>query len=388
MKKLLSVLAVIGLTATTTSTAVSCGCGEQVTRKELKTLITVSDLGEIEDNMKSTIISAIIEKNKATAPTEKDFQIELIDLSTRALATGIGLYEGTVIINFSLPPVEKPLSVMITEPELGAINNNQPATILKAIIDKNPDADENVYELEADSITKTGATATAKEHSGFNGSVNVTFNVRIQLDTIITEQVLERISNTSDSTVKAAIKSKNSKVTEAMYDLVANAAGVAKLTGKGDYQGDVNVYYATDIYKIELEHIVPVQQLGYIFASFRHNADLATRLKNPKLDRTLNYDYEEDPTSSYYDIYGRGDYSSQVRMYFQVSDNIRDLIAVKELGVLPDNNYNTIKDAVEKLNNGVSEFGLDNKSITETTAIVQHASNSTGSDITVHFTIG
>ncbi|MBY7703606.1 lipoprotein [Vibrio harveyi] len=209
MKKLLTILGSITMTATTGITAVACKSEEKKpdsgsnqpntpatpTKTNLSTF--VKELGEVKDKKDETIIAAFLEKNNekmgANKLANEDLKAENITdtKATISLSKDHEKYEGTVEVTFKVQtesseqttPTKTNLSTFVKE--LGEVKDKKDETIIAAFLEKNNEkmgANKLAKEdLKAENITDTKATISlSKDHEKYEGTVEVTFKVQTE----------------------------------------------------------------------------------------------------------------------------------------------------------------------------------------------------------------
>ncbi|ASZ09222.1 hypothetical protein CK556_02555 [Mesoplasma chauliocola] len=137
MKKLLSILGAVGLTATGASVAVSCS-GE-------KPESIVLALGELNNKESTTIIAAFNAKNPNNKVSDKATVKDITDTSA------------TIVDGTTEHKVTFTIKATVIELKLGELADKQPATIIAAFNAKNPN-NKVSEEATVNDITDTSAT--------------------------------------------------------------------------------------------------------------------------------------------------------------------------------------------------------------------------------------
>ncbi|WP_303662345.1 BspA family leucine-rich repeat surface protein [Williamsoniiplasma luminosum] len=226
------------------TTASVFACTKKNQKININTRIHNTNLGELENNQEQTIRRAIMDKNPD--PNSKfTFNIKDITTST-AKVEGTGEYTGTVDVTFTL---KNDLSSFIKVKALGELENDQEATIRNAIKTKNPGIEKVTFDL------KDITTSTAKvEGTGeYTGTVDVTFTIKKDISSFIKVKELGKINNNQETTITDAIISKNPTAQQATFTITNIQPTSAKVTGTGDFIGEVDVTYsiAKDISTLE-----------------------------------------------------------------------------------------------------------------------------------------
>ncbi|QHX35842.1 hypothetical protein STIUS_v1c02880 [Spiroplasma sp. TIUS-1] len=152
-------------------------------RTNISQVITTTDLGEISDNSKSTIVNKVVLKNKDI--TINDFNVEdITNNSARIVASDSSIYYGTVDVEFTIkvtnpdPNPENDLSKMIGS--LGNIDNIKTITILERFAEVNSDFKIDTNDLKLENITYSKAKLVPK-NDNFIGSLELTYRVESQV---------------------------------------------------------------------------------------------------------------------------------------------------------------------------------------------------------------
>ncbi|WP_024863609.1 lipoprotein [Williamsoniiplasma somnilux] len=262
MKKLLSVLATLGLTATAGATVIACGDKNPEAIKDLSVDLTVKDLGEITaaaaTPTSEEVLIGIVVKN---ANVQK---AELVVGDITATGASITVKEGSTVYNKLANPIAvtftvkigtvlKDLSTDLTVTNLGEITaaaaTPTSQEVLAGIVAKN--ANVQTAELVVGDITATGASITVNEGSTvYNKLANpiaVTFTVKIatvlkDLSTDLTVTNLGEITaaaaTPTSQEVLDAIVAKNANVQTAelvVGDITATGASITVNEGSTVY---------------------------------------------------------------------------------------------------------------------------------------------------------
>ncbi|AVN61798.1 hypothetical protein CG004_02405 [Mesoplasma florum] len=193
---------------------------------DLNEVITVKDLGALDNAEDATVKAALKDKNKDLDVNAIKLTISQADAITTTSYTvkvesnNPNIYTGEVtdvVFTVSTGSAEK-LDEVITVKDLGALDNAEDATVKAALKDKNKDLDVNAIKLtisQADAITTTSYTVKVESNNPniYTGEVtDVVFTVSTgsaeKLDEVITVKDLGALDNAEDATVKAALKDK------------------------------------------------------------------------------------------------------------------------------------------------------------------------------------
>ncbi|AVN59742.1 hypothetical protein, partial [Mesoplasma florum] len=195
--------------------------------EKLDEVITVKDLGALDNAEDATVKAALKDKNN-------DLDVDAIKLTisqgdaitttsytVKVESNNPNIYTGEVtdvVFTVSTGSVEK-LDEVITVKDLGALDNAEDATVKAALKDKNNDLDVDAIKLtisQGDAITTTSYTVKVESNNPniYTGEVtDVVFTVSTgsveKLDEVITVKDLGALDNAEDATVKAALKDKN-----------------------------------------------------------------------------------------------------------------------------------------------------------------------------------
>jgi hypothetical protein len=178
MKKILSLLGVVGLTATSTATVIACQ--ETVELKALGTVLTTTTLGQFTGVPNE---ARILAKVKELHPNLDETQLEVSNITevqaTIKAKADSKKYSGSVTLTFTV--VRTSLINIFSDPMIGEFMS-QPteAAIFGRLKEKYPDID--LIQLEIINLTQNGVSGTAMisakvDSKDYFGKVMVLFNV-------------------------------------------------------------------------------------------------------------------------------------------------------------------------------------------------------------------
>ncbi|AVN59741.1 hypothetical protein, partial [Mesoplasma florum] len=257
--------------------------------EKLDEVITVKDLGALDNAEDATVKAALKDKNN-------DLDVDAIKLTisqgdaitttsytVKVESNNPNIYTGEVtdvVFTVSTGSVEK-LDEVITVKDLGALDNAEDATVKAALKDKNNDLDVDAIKLtisQGDAITTTSYTVKVESNNPniYTGEVtDVVFTVSTgsaeKLDEVITVKDLGALDNAEDATVKAALKDKNNdldvdaiKLTISQADVITTTSYTVKVESNNPniYTGEVTdvVFTVTNDTRINLEGLTFTEQ--------------------------------------------------------------------------------------------------------------------------------
>ncbi|AGM26108.1 hypothetical protein SSYRP_v1c05180 [Spiroplasma syrphidicola EA-1] len=372
-------------------------------KKDLSDVITVTTLGELDNNEEQTIIDAIKAKNDQVDTNE--IQLDGVAEETKATIKtkdDSTIYNpGTVDVTFTIKQenTKKDLSDVITETTLGELDNNEEQTIIDAIKAKNDQVDTN--EIQLDGVAEeTKATIKTKDDSTiYNpGTVDVTFtikqeNTKKDLSDVITETTLGELDNNEEQTIIDAIKAKNDQVdtNEIQLDGVAEETK-ATIKTKDDSTiynpGTVDVTFTIkqENTKKDLSDVITETTLGELDNNEEQTIIDAIKAKNDQVDTNeIQLDGVAEETKATIKtkddstIYNPGtvDVTFTIKQENTKKD-LSDVITETTLGELDNNEEQTILNAIQTVNKDVdiTEIQLDGVA-EETKATIKAKDDST-----------
>ncbi|WP_339022575.1 lipoprotein [Spiroplasma endosymbiont of Crioceris asparagi] len=178
MKKLIGLLGSFGMIATSAVTIISCGKDKQLV-KDLTKLIKNTKLGALDDAKEATIIAAVITKNLDSGLKKEDIEAKIDKAKNKATITPVDTnkFTGSVEVTFTIK--SNNLADIIKNKELGYLDDAKEATIIAAVITKNPDSGLTKEDIKATVDEKNNkATIAVKNTNKFIGTVEVTFKIK------------------------------------------------------------------------------------------------------------------------------------------------------------------------------------------------------------------
>lgn len=306
MKRLLSILGTISVSATTGSTVIAC----QKNKIPISNVVPVTALGPISmaNNFPTfaELMTAIQAKNPGTSVINGE-NIRLFGqpTSTSARIQGIREYQGFLTVTYTRSdgpsPVETDLSKLITTTNLGAItmaNASQPTAeeILRGVIAKNPKAQNlTTNNFTTSNVSGTGATMTGT--NGYTGTANVTYTRETNLTNIIKTTNLGKIAMAGSTPTKEELLAGMQAVNPSAKSLTVNdfqisgsaTSTAATITGAGSYTGTVNLTYSAET---DISKLITTTNLGAISMSGStptiDELLTAIKAKNPKASNLTN----------------------------------------------------------------------------------------------------
>ncbi|WP_181021217.1 hypothetical protein, partial [Mesoplasma corruscae] len=323
---------------------------------QLNTKLITTNLNALLDNQESTIKQAIINNNSGL--TAGDFTLSNIT-TTSATAIGVGRYQGTVNVTFTIIPQ---LNTKLKTTNLNALLDNQESTIKQAIITNNSGLTAGDFTLS--NITTTSATAIGV--GKYQGEVNITFAIIPQLNTKLITTNLNALLDNQESTIKQAIINNNSGLTAGDFTLSNITTTSAIAIGVGKYQGAVNVTFTiipqlnTKLITTNLNALLDNQESTIKQAVINNNSGLTA------VDFTLS-----NITTTSATAIGVGKYQGAVNVTFTIIPQLNTKLITTNLNALLDNQESTIKQAIINNNSGftAADFTLSNITTTSATAI-------------------
>ncbi|WP_375315658.1 hypothetical protein [Spiroplasma endosymbiont of Tipula paludosa] len=345
-------------------------------RKDLSTVITNLNLGALNDNGVSTIKDAVKKLNPSLDVTEVGFS-NITDTSADIEGWSrynSNKYQGDKKVFFT---VRKDLSTVITNLNLGALNDNGVSTIKDAVKKLNPSLD--VTEVGFSNITDTSADIEGSPRYNSNkyqGDKKVTFTVRKDLSTVITNLNLGALNDNNKDAILNAVKAKNSILDASEVDVSAITDTSADIEGSPRYNSNKYQGYQKVTFTVrkDLSTVITNLNLGVLNDNSVSTIKDAVKKLNPSLDVTevgfsnitdTSADIEGSPR------YNSNKYQGDKKVFFTVRKDLFTVITNLNLGALNDNNKDAILNAVKAKNSILDASEVDVSAITDTSADIE-----------------
>ncbi|TDY55919.1 hypothetical protein JN01_0749, partial [Entomoplasma freundtii] len=329
----------------------------------LDSVVKVTDLGKLNDADNNTILAAVNQVNSGLNLTTIDVTIKVNSNSSATLtAIETSNYQGSVDVTFI---VRTQLSSVVTNLDLGDIDNLTDDIILAAVNAKNPNANLKASDVNIEITGDNEATLTATSTGVYQGSVTVTFTVRTQLSSVVTNRDLGAIDNLTDDIILAAVNAKNPnanlKASDVNIEIIGDNEATLTATQSSIYQGSVTVTFTI---KPTLDSIVKVTNLGPIDKADSTNILAAVNVKNPSAnlkdtDVTIQIGGSQD--KAILTATKESAYEGTVNVTFTIKATLDSIVKVTALGILDNTDDETILNAVNAVN---KDFQLTSDEVT------------------------
>ncbi|QTX02746.1 hypothetical protein LFWB_1760 [Candidatus Phytoplasma luffae] len=324
-------------------------------KPELKTVLKEKYLGKLDNNLAETIKEIIIRFNSNL--NNKNIQIYSIE-DQKALVYLPDDYSGVVEVNFELKPE---LKTVLKEKYLGKLDNNSETSIRKAIFKLNPDLNNKnikIYSIE-------DQKALVYLPDDYSGVVEVNFELKPELKTVLKEKYLGKLDNNLAETIKEIIIRFNSNLNNKNIQIYSIEDQKALVYLPDDYSGVVEVNFEL---KPELKTVLKEKYLGKL----DNNSETSIRKAIFKLNPDLNnkniqiYSIEDQKAL----VYLPDDYSGVVEVNFELKPELKTVLKEKYLGKLDNNLAETIKEIIIRFNSNLNNKNIQIYSIEDQKALV------------------
>jgi hypothetical protein len=207
---------------------------------DINTLITITNLGCISNDDDSSLTNVINIDNGTTFVTnDLDFTSHT---DTMATVTGQGKYQGSIDISFE---TTNDIDKLIAVKDLGYLMNNNDSTLV-ATININNRRNGTTFTIDDLIFTEVNTTsATVTGRNQYRGTLNLTFEISVDINTLITTTNIDYIANDEDSTLISSINVKNGTTFVAGDLTFTNKTTTSvTITGQDKYQGSVVINFA------------------------------------------------------------------------------------------------------------------------------------------------
>ncbi|WP_349402198.1 variable membrane protein A [Candidatus Phytoplasma solani] len=289
------------------------------TPKDLSSVLTTKELGQVDARETDKVKSAIITKNDSLK--DEDLQVTLVEKENKAKVT-YNDYNGEVEVTFT---VKKDLSSVLTTKELGQVDARETDKVKSAIITKNDSLkDEDLQVTLVEKENKAKVT-----YNDYNGEVEVTFTVKKDLSSVLTTKELGQVDARETDKVKSAIITKNDSLKDKDLQVtLVEKENKAKVTSN-DYNGEVEVTFTV---KKDLSSVLTTKELGQVDARETDKVKSAIITKNDSLkDKDLQVTLVEKENKA---KVTSKDYDGEVEVTFTVKKSIIGWIILVILFVL------------------------------------------------------
>ncbi|WP_342262262.1 hypothetical protein [Spiroplasma endosymbiont of Dromius quadrimaculatus] len=234
-----------------------------ITKIDLSSVITNTDLGDIPNNSFQTIITEVIRANPNSGLTVNDLVVTRVTTNSATITSQNNNYFGTIDVVFDSLTVH--LSSVITNTDLGDIPNNSFQTIITEVIRANPNSGLTVNDLVVTRVTTNSATITSQNNNYF-GTIDVVFDsLTVHLSSVITNTDLGDIPNNSFQTIITEVIRANPNSGLTVNDLVVTrvTTNSATITSQNNnYFGTIDVVF--DSLTVHLSSVITNTDLGDI----------------------------------------------------------------------------------------------------------------------------
>ncbi|WP_342262719.1 MULTISPECIES: hypothetical protein [unclassified Spiroplasma] len=343
----------------------------------LRTFITNTNLGHLETNSKDNIIKRLHEINNLNY-RGRNIRLEVRNITRNSAeilfnqstnsssslhdfhSTGNFDYEYTITITFTITKID--LSTVIVNTDLGTINDSSIETIIKAILNINPNSgltNNDLRNLISDEIKLIYSTDINSFRFGINPGINFSghqvflhFSLPY-LSSVIENTNLKAISDNRPETIIEEILRRNPNSGLTVNDLVVTrvTTNSATITSQNNnYFGTIDVVF--DSLTVHLSSVITNTDLGDIPNNSFQTIITEVIRANPNSGLTVNDLVVTRVTTNSATI------TSQNNNYFGTIDVVFDSLTVHlssvitntDLGDIPNNSFQTIITEVIRAN--------------------------------------
>ncbi|WP_210954643.1 hypothetical protein [Candidatus Phytoplasma luffae] len=333
-------------------------------KQPLKSILTNTELGEIEDSTEQTIIERIRQLNKVLE--NKDLQVISSNDGTAKIVSDE--YQFSTKVEFTIPDEYKPVSTrsfreplknVLTNTQLGEIEDNSNQKIIERIKKLNKVLENKNLQI----IASSDENAIIKSND-YENSIKVDFTVKNKskplLKDILTNTELGEIENSTEQTIIKQIKKLN-KVLEKKELHVFSSNDEKAWIQSDDYLKSVLVRFTSKNPSHQsspstteekfLKNVLTNTQLGEI--EDNSNQKIIERIK--KLNKVLeNKNLQIIASSDENAIIKSNDYENSIKVDFTVKNKskplLKDILTNTELGEIENSTEQTIIKQIRKLN--------------------------------------
>ncbi|WP_346350339.1 hypothetical protein [Spiroplasma endosymbiont of Calodromius spilotus] len=380
----------------------------------LRTFITNTNLGHLETNSKDNIIKRLHEINNLNY-RGRNIRLEVRNITRNSAeilfnqstnsssslhdfhSTGNFDYEYTITITFTITKID--LSTVIVNTDLGTINDSSIETIIKAILNINPNSgltNNDLRNLISDEIKLIYSTDINSFRFGINPGINFSghqvflhFSLPY-LSSVIENTNLKAISDNRPETIIEEILRRNPNSGLTVNDLVVTrvTTNSATITSQNNnYFGTIDVVF--DSLTVHLSSVITNTDLGDIPNNSFQTIITEVIRANPNSGLTVNDLVVTRVTTNSATI------TSQNNNYFGTIDVVFDSLTVHlssvitntDLGDIPNNSFQTIITEVIRANpnSGLTVNDLVVTRVTTNSATITSQNNNYFGNINVTF---
>ncbi|MEZ0180223.1 hypothetical protein ['Camptotheca acuminata' phytoplasma] len=335
-------------------------------KQELKEVLKQTHLGEIENNLQNTIIEKIKSLNKHL--TKNDLQIIKINEDSASIKSND--YKNIITVYFTL---KKDIKEVLTQTNLGSLDNNSSNTIIEQIKKIN----KNLKHQDVQTIKIYDNNALIKSDD-YKNTITVYFTLKTDIKDILTQINLGEIDNNSPNTIIENIKILNTKLLNKDIQTIKIYDNNALIKSE-EYKNIITVYFTL---KKELKEVLTKTHLGEI----ENNLSITIIEKIKDLNKNLiNKDIQ---TTKIYDdnaLIKSEDYPYTAKVDFTLKKELKEVLTKTHLGEIENNLSITIIDKIKALNSKLTYKDVQIIQIYEDNALIK--SNDYKNTITVDFTL-
>jgi hypothetical protein len=327
---------------------------------DINGLITTSNLGYVIDNNDNTLIDVINIKNGTNFDSNDLIFTNKTNVSVAV--AGQGKYQGSINLTFV---ISTDINTLIKTSNLGYMVDNDDNTLITTINTKN-NTNFTLGDLTFTNKTTTSVVATGQNQ--YRGTLNLTFEISANINTLITTTDIGYIANDDDSTLISSINIKNGTTFVAGDLAFTNkTATLVTVTGQSKYQGSVDL---TFVISADISVLISITDLGYIVNNDDDTLINSINTKNGTTFTTNDLIFTSKTTTSA-TVTGQGKYQGTKNLTFVISTDISTLITTTDLGSMANNDDDTLITSINAKNGTTfvaSDLAFANKTTTSVIA--------------------